>query len=80
MEKYLAELKEGKHDNISFDQPEAPETDMDKALGEEEVGRIEVPPKSNQVFVKSVPPTISRKELEQVSFHMGRADIAIWPM
>lgn len=44
---------------------------LDRALGDatataEESGRVEIPPNTSQVFVKTVPPTISRKELETV--------------
>lgn len=44
---------------------------MDRALGDgdhasEEPLRMEVAPKERQVFVKTVPPTASRKELEAV--------------
>lgn len=43
---------------------------LDRALGDtaptEEAARVEVAPKERQVFVKTVPPTISRKELEAV--------------
>ena len=43
---------------------------LDRALGEHAVDeplRIEVAPSERQVFVKTVPPSTSRKELEDVS-------------
>lgn len=43
----------------------------------DESGRLEVPPQANQVFVKSVPPTISRKELEAVSRRISIMDVRL---
>lgn len=46
------------------DQPSALDRPLDVNADEDEPARIEVPPKPKQVFVKTVPPTIGRTELE----------------
>ena len=50
---------------------------MSRALGEGNYGIVEVAPKNRQVFVKTVPPTVGRKDLEKVSrnFHGGNASL-----
>lgn len=49
-----------------YEEPEG----MDRALGEgpsDDTPRLEIPPKPRQVFVKTVPPSTSRRDLEAVS-------------
>lgn len=73
MNAYVAELREGKHDEVNYDQtddklPKEENDGLDRALGEEPFDplRIEVPPRPGQVFVKTVPPSTRRKDLEEV--------------
>ncbi|KAL1408935.1 hypothetical protein Q8F55_005749 [Vanrija albida] len=72
---YIDELREGKWDDVNFDESEetrAPRDEpegLDRALGEDSAYdplRIEVPPRPGQVFVKTVPPSTSRPDLEGV--------------
>lgn len=74
VEQYIAELRDGKWDVANFDHTESnlPPRDeaegLDRALGDEAFDplRIEVPPRPGQVFVKTVPPTTKRKDLEGI--------------
>ncbi|ORY30788.1 hypothetical protein BCR39DRAFT_528324 [Naematelia encephala] len=79
-EKYLDQLRAGEHDTVSFDMNsegkrpgnltdvEEPEG-LDRALGDAPVydeSRIEISPKANSVFIKTVPPNATRKSLEEL--------------
>lgn len=71
---YINELRDGKWDDVDFDQKEdqKPPTEepegLDRALGDDVFDplRIEVPPRPGQVFVKTVPPSTRRTDLEGV--------------
>lgn len=80
---YISELRSGARDQVSYDQIEdVPGVKLDgdepeglnRALGdkgewgEDSVVRVELAPRTKQVFVKTVPPNCSRKALEDVSF------------
>lgn len=80
---YISELRSGAHDHVSYDQIEdVPGVKLDedepeglnRALGdkgewgEDGAVRVEIAPRTKQVFVKTVPPNCSRKALEDVSF------------
>lgn len=104
VEKYISELKDGKWDDVSFEDSreslvtlsnlareliaiiasfrksnggrvkgEHEEPDgMDRALGDyhqsyDDVNRLEIQPVGKQVFVKTVPPSTRRVDLEEVS-------------
>ncbi|WVQ91952.1 hypothetical protein IAS59_005760 [Cryptococcus gattii] len=78
---YISELRSGAHDQVSYDQIEdVPGVKLDedepeglnRALGdkgewgEDSVVRVELAPRTKQVFVKTVPPNCSRKALEDL--------------
>ncbi|ORX34935.1 hypothetical protein BD324DRAFT_633296 [Kockovaella imperatae] len=56
-EKYLDALKAGEYDSVNFD--------LEPGLSGDDL-RLEIPPSERQVFVKTVPPSTSRKELEDL--------------
>ena len=58
-EKYLEALRSGEYDTVSFD------LDPVDQAGDDPL-RVEVPPAERQVFVKTVPPSTSRKDLEDL--------------
>ncbi|OXG51481.1 arsenite-resistant protein ASR2 [Cryptococcus neoformans] len=78
---YISELRSGAHDQVSYDQIEdVPGVKLDedepeglnRALGdkgewgEDGAVRVELAPRTKQVFVKTVPPNCSRKALEDL--------------
>jgi hypothetical protein len=71
---YIDELRNGKWDDVNYDEtdetkePHDEPEGLDRALGEDAYDplRIEVPPRPGQVFVKTVPPSTKRQDLESI--------------